>query len=52
MTITKNVLLGLLFLVFFVANTKAQTADEIIESYFENTGGLDNLKNSKAKKYK
>lgn len=34
----------ILALVSFSANVSAQTADEIIATYFENTGGLDNWK--------
>ncbi|HBR54493.1 MAG TPA: outer membrane lipoprotein-sorting protein [Flavobacteriaceae bacterium] len=33
-----------LFVVAMVPSTQAQTADEILENYFENTGGVDNWK--------
>ena len=36
--------LFIIALVSFTANVSAQTADEIITTYFENVGGLDKLK--------
>ena len=41
----------LLFLAIFASFTmNAQTADEILASYFENIGGLENLKKVKVLK--
>lgn len=44
----KLVLVALLFA--FIGTVQAQTAEEIIENYFENTGGLDTWKGVKAVK--
>jgi len=35
-------LLTLALLISFASSVNAQTADEILANYFENTGGLDN----------
>jgi len=49
----KNLKIIALALICFGATslTQAQTADEIITNYFENTGGLENWKNIKALKF-
>lgn len=43
-------LLVTLLVLAIVIPTQAQTADEILDSYFENTGGMDNWNNLKATK--
>ncbi len=48
MKIVKTLFIALT--IAFIAPVSAQTADEIINNYFENTGGLENWKNLEAKK--
>ena len=43
-----NYLLRTVVLLFFSFSLNAQTADEIIENYIENTGGADNWANVKS----
>jgi len=49
MTTMKTLLVALLILA--LAPLNAQTADEIINNYFENTGGLENWKNLNSIKF-
>jgi len=49
MKILKTLFITLLIIV--ITPSKAQTADEIINNYFENTGGAENWKNLKSVKF-
>lgn len=46
----KVTLIILSFFIFTFQNTEAQTVDEILANYFENTGGLENWKNLESTK--
>jgi len=42
----------LFFTILFISQLSAQTADEIVSKYFENTGGIENWRNVKSIRYK